>query len=452
MITECARKIVLLVHYFPPINSSGGKRMEAMAKYFARSGRDVVVITTRKSESDGEFTEAAPPNVKVIELDVFGRTTKSVRSRVPNKTVALDEKTLKRRIKNFVMRWLGQVPDPRLPWAAALAYPRLSPEVKGALSSANIIVATCPPWPPLLAAVLAKKRYKKPIVLDYRDQLSMCHEMPGGRFAKALELRLDHFLCHRADALVTISEPMAQYYSTFKKPVAVVLNGYDPEPLALAKAVSPWRPRSDGKPLVLRYLGLVSEGRIPRGLLKALDSAIQQGSVAPEAVKFEYYGEARLMHRFLQQKHPLLVGMFLFHQRVSYARAMELAVSADHLLFCENGVPPLPGEDQSAKGILTTKLFEYLASGRPVLAHISPQTLAGSFIVRASCRHFVSESAADFGKLLQAPEFWNPSPVEEGPFVRTLSRASQADGYLQVLDAVAAGEPLSQRGHTNMVL
>ena len=44
----------------------------------------------------------------------------------------------------------------------------------------------------------------------------------------------------------------------------------------------------------------------------------------------------------------------------------------------------------SARGVLTTKLFEYLASGRPIVAEIDDATLAASYLRRASADHVVS--------------------------------------------------------------
>ena len=46
--------IASVAHYFPPINSSGAKRFEAMTKYFAREGHRVAVFTTCKTGADGE--------------------------------------------------------------------------------------------------------------------------------------------------------------------------------------------------------------------------------------------------------------------------------------------------------------------------------------------------------------------------------------------------------------
>lgn len=440
-----AQNITLIVHYFPPINSSGARRMLAMAKYFARSGRRVTVITTTKGPGDGAFTEPFPPGVEVIELSPSGR---SQTSQLPPQTAPLEvdgSRSGMRKIKDLVMKALGQLPDPRLPFALSFLRHRLPNAVHKALQDADVVVATTPPWPPLLAAIIAKRRFQKPIVLDYRDQFSRCHEMPGGKLAKQMEEVLDRWLCRQADALVSISPPMATYYSAFHKQSAVILNGYDPEPLEAAKARQrPARIRPESDPIIVRYLGLVSLGRIPYAMLAALDKLLEQGKIDIHDVVFEYYGDVGLLQSFLREKYQRLAPMFHFAPQVPYDRALELIVTADHVLFCENAVPAQTGEALSAQGILTTKLFEYLASGRPIIAHISRDTLAGSFIEKGGPAHFLSESEEEFQHFLISDRFRYPATVASNEFVDRLSRARQADDYLRLLDLVAAGSPVPE--------
>lgn len=436
-----ARNIVLIVHYFPPVNSSGAKRMEAMSKYFSRSGRNVTVLTTVKGEADGEFTERMPPGVTVLELNWRGGVRPFDANRhqfaKPAEQPVQSGRSLTRIAKDAVMHMFGQLPDPRLPFAMSFLKPRLAPEVERAVREADVIVATTPPWPPLLAAIALKRRFHKPVVLDYRDQFSLCHEMPGGRFAKALELPVDRSLAAQADALVTISEPMSAYYQNFHPDTHTILNGYDPEPLeAVLSRIEPVGSR-DG-PLIIRYMGLVSEGRIPRALLGALSRLKAAARVDPSMMQFEYYGEGRVMLNYLQEHHSDLSGFFKFLPRVSYSKSLELVATSDHLLFCENSIPPKAGEIASASGILTTKLFEYLASGRPILADIGPQTLAGSFAVRASDQHFVSDDTNAFEDYLLSESFRKPQAVARSAFVDSLSRAAQAQTYLALLDGVVA--------------
>lgn len=430
-----AQNIVIVAFWFPPINSSGAKRMEAMAKYFARAGRTVTVVTPAKTYRDGAFTEPLPENVAVHELGWFGRGGTSQLTRAPRDGNVPGGGG--RGFKDAVMKLLGQVPDPRIPFALGFISPLLPRRTRDALKAADVIVATCPPWPTLLGAIFAHWRWGTPAVLDYRDQFSLCHEMPGGRLAKAIELVIDKFLIKRAAALVTISEPMSDYYRAYHNDVTTIMNGYDPEWIERAKRTAQWQPRAEGKPLILRYLGVVTPGRIPRKLLEGMRSVLQAGRLKPGTLIIEYYGECSMMERVLETEFPELAGFFAFLPRVSYSRALELAVSADHLLFCENSIPAKAGEEKSASGILTTKLFEYLASGRPVFAHIGGETLAGSFIRRANDRHFVSDDPEAFRTQLTSEEFWNPQPCAITPFVDSLSRAGQADQYLLALDAIA---------------
>ena len=70
-----------------------------------------------------------------------------------------------------------------------------------------MIVATSP-QAMLLAGLILKVRYRKKFILDYRDNFSYCHEMPGGRFAKKFEYYIDRLLVKSADAVVTIPAPM----------------------------------------------------------------------------------------------------------------------------------------------------------------------------------------------------------------------------------------------------
>lgn len=433
-----ARNIVLFLHYFPPMNASGGKRMEAMSKYFSRAGRNVTVLTTPKSEADGcDLTETMPEGPTIYEINWRGRLSKS-RMPAPNATPYRQTRSAKllRRVKDVVMSWFGQLPDPRLPFAFAFLSPFMAPQVRAALRDADVLVATSPPWAPMLGALFAKWRFGKPLVLDYRDQFSLCHEMPGGPLAKRLELATDRFLTARAAAVVAISEPMARYYSGMNARVTAIPNGYDSERVDEVARRGGWTPRPPAEPLRIRYLGMTKAGRIPRRLLAALvakRALLDQGGAI-----FEYYGHPQLLSEVIEREYPMLAPFFRFLPGVPYIESLELMATADHLLFCENGVAPRPGREASASGILTTKLFEYLASRRPVIADISPQTLAATFIARASPAHFVSDSVERFEAFLESDRFLNPAPVEINSFVRSLSRAAQANDYLGLLDEIAA--------------
>lgn len=430
MSTALSLKVVFIAHYFPPINSSGAKRVEAMSKYLAAARHTVSVITTRKSSADGAFSEAPPAGVNVIELDWLGRHSPSIEGGEHFEPMYGGAPSLKRRFKDLVMRLLGQLPDPRLPFALSFASPWLAARARTALSGADVVIGTSPPWPMLLAAAIAKRRFRIPCILDYRDHFSECHEMPGGRFAKWLEKKIDRRLVGSADHVVAISDPMAGYYRTMSDHVSTILNGYDHEILEAARARS--RPGAPGI-VTIRYMGIVSHGRVPHNFLKALVQLKESAPQKFEHLRVEFYGSASLVADALRDQYPSVASAFHFNSAVPYAMSLQLVIEADYLLFAETSSKAT----LSARGILTTKLFEYIGSGRPVLGDISTDTLAGSLLTESGGHHVVGDHVGVFLDALRQEAFFVRRPDEISAGVWKLSRQAQALQYADLAGQIA---------------
>lgn len=422
-------RFIFLVHYFPPINSSGAKRAEAVSKYLVAAGHKVTVITTQKSSANGAFTEKPPPGVDVIELDWLGRNRASVERGDYFEPMYTGRPSLKRRFKDFVMNFWGQLPDPRLPFALSFACPWLASRARSALAEADVVVGSSPPWPMLLAAIISKRRFRIPCILDYRDHFSECHEMPGGRFAKWLEKKIDRLLVRNAEHVVAISVPMAGYYRTMSKRVSTILNGYDHEILDAARQKA--QP-GDGHFLTLRYMGIVSPGRVPHNILRALVQFKAMNLSNFEKLRIEYYGSAALVDEVIQHSYPSISSAFHFYAAVPYSMSLQLVVEADYLLFAETSSKAT----LSASGILTTKLFEYIGSGRPVLGDISVDTLAGSLLVESGAHHIVGDNVELFLDAFSQPDFFTRRPDEISGNVWKLSRQAQALQYADLATKV----------------
>jgi hypothetical protein len=432
MISDLSLKIVFVVHYFPPINSSGAKRIEAISKYLADAGHQVTVITTRKSSADGDFTEITPRGVEMIELDWLGRDSSSKGDSGRFEPMYNGKASLKRRVKDVVMEIFGQLPDPRLLFAFAFASPWLARRVRTALSSANVVIGSTPPWPMLLAAMIAKWRFSIPCILDYRDHFSECHEMPGGPFAKWLEKRIDQQLVKHADAVVAISPPMAKYYASMRNDVHCILNGFDHEVLDAARLRSR-RIDSNGR-IVIRYMGIVSPGRVPHNLMLALLRLKNENPELLARISLEFYGNAVLIAQAISEKYSGLQDSFSYHESVSYGESLRLIVEADFLLFSETSSM----SSISAQGILTTKLFEYIGSGRPILADIACDTLAGSVLIKTGCGHIVGNSVEVFLTALRHEKFLERRPDNTCDEVMRFSRRSQALEYEKIIGVIAS--------------
>lgn len=423
--------IVLIAYYYPPINSSGAKRFEALSKFLAAMGHSVTVISTRKTLADGEFTESIPPGVTLVELNALGMTAPSAPEGAAYEPMFSGKPSWRRRMKDLVQKWLGQVPDPRLPFAFSFLCPWFSKEGARALSNAHVVIGTSPPWSMLLAAIFAKFRFGVPCILDYRDHFSECHEMPGGSFAKFLEKIIDRALVRYADHVVAISDPMASYYASLKgDEVSVILNGYDPEVLSSARQSAGLNDCS-GK-TVIRYMGVVSPGRVPHNFMKALVKLKNSQQIDFDKIRVDFFGNAALIKDILDRDFGEIKHVFNFHRPVPYYLSLQRIVEADYLLFSETSSM----DTLSAQGILTTKLLEYIGSGRPILADISAKTLAGSLILECGGPHVVGDTVDGFYSLMCQPEFYVRRADWFSDVSKRLSRKYHAEQYVNVVQRV----------------
>ena len=422
-------KIVFFVHYFPPINSAGAKRVEALVKYLVPLGNEVTVITTSKSRRDGDFTESYPKNIDVIEINWLGKLKSSDPSEGKFEPMYIHGASWRRKIKDKIYEICGQIPDPRLPFAFAILSPWLSSRAKFALSNADVVIGSSPPWPTLLAALFAKWRFGPKCILDYRDHFSQCHEVPGSGLAKIMENYMDRALARRADHVVVISEPMALYYAKMNCKLSTIYNGFDGGLMSLARCDVF---DSSGQKIIISHMGTISPGRIPHSVLNALTTL---RLVQPEffnRFRLEFYGAAGLLELELDHKYSAIKSAFHFLPALSYADSLKRMHESNYLLFSETSC----NESLSAQGILPTKLFEYIGSGRPVLANISRNTLAGKLLLKYSKGSIIADNPDDlFAAFLQS-DFYICKSSSFSHGVHPLSRESQALEYFNVIKLV----------------
>jgi glycosyltransferase involved in cell wall biosynthesis len=432
-------KVVFFVHYFPPLNSTGSRRVESFAKYLARDGHDVVVVSTRKTLRDGPLTEPVPAYVRLYEIDWSGRLLESDRSTTPAAPVAGTAKRIHwtRQVKQKLMRLCGQALDHRLAFAFALRSRQLDAKVVEELSTADVFVSSCPPWPAHLAALFARRRFGKPWIADYRDQFSGNHVMNGTWLSDKIELWIDRALLKRATAVTVISGPMQTYYEAMHSLVECVENGYDSEIFERIKGELLAKPRNDpSQPAVLRYMGTITRDRIPRNLLAALEKVVAEPNAGNRHVQLEFYGDTRILEDHVNTHHAGLKPWMKFLPAVPYVKSIEAMLTADALLFIETS----DLSSLSARGVLTTKLFEYLASGRQILAEIDDATLAASYIRRASSLHVVSRDVDTFVTALRQIGADQPADTNE-LFVSSLSRKEKAREFERIALQLTRPQP-----------
>lgn len=427
-------KIVFITHYFPPLNSSGARRINAFAKYLSAWGHEITVITTTKSERDGLLTEVAPDYLRLLEINNLGKVRSSVVSVNVNQGAKFGVETrsyvgrLLLKVKRAVMKVFGQIVDHRLLFALQFASPVLAPEVKEALRRSDVVMSSCPPWPTHLAGWFVKKIYRQPWVADYRDQFSGNHILRGSAVSRYLEHRLERWFLRSADCVTAISGPMKEYYEQYHSQVFCIENGYDESIFqdVLSDALTPQK-EADAKEFVIRYMGSITVDRIPRAFFQAIT---QLNQLPGKTLIAEFYGESTLLRKALLGIVPEAIQYVRFYPQLPYIEAIRTTLAADALFFVETS----DFSSHSARGVLTTKLFEYLAARRPIVAEISPRSLVANYIEESGLGVVVSQELAEMlqGLTLLREGSFKPKVNEE--FVKLLSRRVKAQELEQLLN------------------
>jgi len=244
------------------------------------------------------------------------------------------------------------IPDTEWPWyRAAVRVARAQIEQH----NFDVILSSSPVPTVHFVAANLKKQFGLPWVADLRDLWSQNHAYAFPESRRWLDRCLELRTLRSADLLTTISKPLEEkLLSLHGDRVAIVRNGYQPMAETLTTVELPER-------FTISYTGTIYAGKQnPSLLFVALRNLVKNGRIATEKIAINFYGRHDSM---LQQ----LVSEFGLQDVVTQKgfiprSEIRLRQKESHLLLL------LQWEDSSEEGIFPLKLFEYLDSGRPVLA------------------------------------------------------------------------------------
>jgi glycosyltransferase involved in cell wall biosynthesis len=289
------------------------------------------------------------------------------------------EGTLLQGVRNWLLDWCA-IPDLQITWLPAAVW-RGMQAIQA--EHVDIILSTSPPESVHLVAACLAAMTHKPWVADFRDGWLfeplklVLHRNP---LRRRLEERLERLVVSRANAVISVSQPMTDYFcsvhSAFQAKFHTITNGYDPDDWHDLPPV----PRDPSK-LRIVYTGALSQSRStqdPRPFLQALQAL--PGSVRKKLAVL-------LIGAFSEQEQHYIAALDLGDViRVMgwMSKQMSLAyqLSADVLLLIAS----------SEKSVATSKLYEYLYAGRPILA-VSAVDTAAAAIVRQSQAGWVVDGA-----------------------------------------------------------
>lgn len=250
-------------------------------------------------------------------------------------------------------KWVIAYPDETRGWVGfgKRAILRLNSE-----TSFDAILSTYPPASTPIIGAYARKILRCPWIADFRDLWGQQRFWGPRRFLRPFYARLERRLLQQADALVSVSDPWASRLRAAypKKPVYTITNGFDPDDFA-----GPRPPLT--RRFSITHAGYLYDGmRDPRRLFAALRDLIGQGLMDKSDIEVRFYGYAEPWLSRLVESYGL-TGAVSICGVVPRAHALQREAESQLLLL-------LGWSDPRETGQHTGKLFEYLGSGRPILA------------------------------------------------------------------------------------
>jgi glycosyltransferase involved in cell wall biosynthesis len=390
-------RILLVAYFYPPSRDTGVLRPAAMAKWLRRLGHDVTVLTT----------SAYGPAAGDADEDVV-RTADAQRwrARLAGKDsigALFDSPTYSGRPHP-----LSKVVVPEALAAAWMPFARSRALRLHRKRRFDCVITSSPPES-VHAIGFALRRRGVPWVADLRDAWTFEPLRP--RFPTGAQRRLDERLERRwlaaADVVVCVSEPAAE--DLRRRGIAdplLIRNGWDPE-----SAPAPGEPTGllDPERTSLVYTGRFGTyGRDPAPLVAGLAELARTNPETAAKLDLVIAGpltedEWRLFETDVAPARIVVLDP------MPRERALALQREADALLLIAQ-----PTRSQ----LLNIKLFEYMASGTPILA-LAEGTEAGAVASQLGAEVAAADDPAAICAVLArvaAGELQPPAPDAVAPY------------------------------------
>ena len=359
-------KVLIITYYWPPSGGSGVQRWLKFVKYLPSFDWEPHVFTPENPSfavQDPSLEKDVPHEAEVMRFpiwepyEVFFKISGlfgSKKKATPTALVPSNQRTFFQRVSTWVRGNLF-IPDPRIFWVRP-SVKFLSDYIKD--NRINIVITTGPPHSIHLIGLKLKKKYPHlRWVVDFRDpwtEWGMWDSLMVSKTVRHVHKRMENNVLAHADEIITITPFYVKRFEKLAgKRVSLLTNGYDEDDFKNLVH------KKDNK-FIIRHVGLINEKCDPRPFMLSLKQEIEENPALAKDVRLEFIGEVHPDFRRFVQEDSSLRTITVFTGNVPHDDLIPLYGSSAVLLLILSGY-------KDAEGFLPGKLFEYFASGLPIL-------------------------------------------------------------------------------------
>lgn len=343
------KQLLCIAYYFPPQGGGGVQRVAKFVKYLPQFGWQPTVLTGAASASvlDPSLSSDVPPSTRVVRVRGW-----------------VFPSSWPWRLRHWLKRW-WLVVDEQIGWLPFAVREGLALLHR---QTWDAIYSTSAPYTDHLVGLRLKRASQLPWVADFRDpwidNFSVQFATPLHR---ALCARLEQEIVRTADRVLVVSEPMRQQFLA-RHPqraahhIITLPNGFDPADFEGVE------PATRDARFTLVYTGSLYGPRSAGSFLEAVSSLLERGIIPRSSLCVRFVGNtgqetAQWVTRWQLGGVVELLGYLPHAQTIAHQLAADLLVL-------------IIGSGPGSESVLTAKLFEYLACGKPILALIPPGAAA----------------------------------------------------------------------------
>lgn len=431
------KKVLIITYYWPPTGGAGVQRWLKFSKYFRDFGWEPIIYTPSNPDfpiNDDTLLKDIPQDLTILKTqitepyDIYRKIMRKKKTETVNQGFLSEGK--ENTFLQSAMIWIRGnffIPDARKFWIKpSVKY--LSDYIK--TNHIDAVISTGPPHSMHLIALGLKLKHNMPWIADFRDpwtQIDFYDQLKLSKFADNKHKQLENKVLTKANRVVTISPSCgADLEKLGNRKVDVITNGFDTDDFKFTGDIK----MMDG--FLFHHTGALNKDRNPYTLWKVLGDLCKENSDLKKDLVLKFTGKTdAIVFESLKQN-----GLSDNAQKTDYmthSEVVKVMAQSPILLLPLNNTP-------NNKGVLSGKLFEYLAAKRPIFgiglidgdaAAILNETQAGSMC------DFDDYDATKKAVLSLYEKYRNKQLNISSTSIDKYSRKSCAQEYTKLLDVIS---------------
>ena len=373
------KKVLIITYYWPPGSGPGVQRFLKFSKYLREFAWEPVILTVDNGSFpaiDQSLEQDIPKGLHVYRSKSFepfrlynllkGKSFKNASLG----TTGLQSRSFFQRLAFFI-RANFFIPDARIGWNRFA--------IKKAITifkehKIDAIISTGPPHSSHLIADTLKNIYNKPWIADLRDPWTTVFYntyFPRTKSAKMKDKKLEDLVLKNADSVSVVSQGMYDEFSDRANDISLIYNGFDDADFKGLK-------KDKNDRFTIAYVGNFLPNQNSVQVWECIKELCNKDAQFKSDLNISLTGNIdSSVIDSLQEfglKEQLSIEGFASHHT-----AVQRMLDASLLLFV------IPVSERNHL-IITGKLFEYLATGNPILA-IGPTNGNASALLKDAQRN-----------------------------------------------------------------